>query len=107
MALGPPEDVAVNLLIFLLATLLGLVLVRNVSKLLHTPLMSLTNMISSVSVVAALIVLSKTGADLGLPTVLAATALALATANAVGGFVITDRILKMFGPRRDKGGPPK
>ncbi len=52
------SDLAVNLLIFILATFLGTELVRHVSRLLHTPLMSLTNAISSVSIVAALIVLS-------------------------------------------------
>jgi NAD(P) transhydrogenase subunit alpha len=107
MVLGAPQDVAVNLLIFVLATLLGLVLVRGVSKLLHTPLMSLTNMISSVSLVAALIVLGEAGADLGTTAALATIAVVLASANAVGGFVITDRILKIFGKgRRGKGGRP-
>lgn len=96
MALGPPEDGLVNLLILVLSAFLGLVLVQGVSRLLHTPLMSLTNMISSVSVVAALIVLSKAGSEWALPAVAAFAALALASANAIGGYVITDRILQMF-----------
>ena len=52
-------DLAVNLLIFILATFLGTELIRHVSRLLHTPLMALTNAISSVSIVAGLIVLSQ------------------------------------------------
>jgi NAD(P) transhydrogenase subunit alpha len=107
MALGPPEDAMVNLLILVLSAFLGLVLVQGVSRLLHTPLMSLTNMISSVSIVAALIVLSKVGTDWSLPAIAACAALALATANAVGGYVITDRILQMFvRDEKPKGGRP-
>jgi NAD(P) transhydrogenase subunit alpha len=69
--------------------------------------MSLTNMISSVSLVAALIVLAEAGTDLGTTAALATIAVALAAANAVGGFVITDRILKIFGrSKRGKGGGP-
>lgn len=105
MALGAPEDVAVNLLIFVLSTILGLVLVRGVSRLLHTPLMSLTNMISSVSIVGALIVLGRAGSELSWPLALACVAVVLAGANAVGGFVITDRILKMFGKGGGRGRP--
>ena len=59
-----PNDVALNLIIFFLATFLGIELVRHVSRLLHTPLMALTNAISSVSIVAALIVLSDPKNDL-------------------------------------------
>jgi NAD(P) transhydrogenase subunit alpha len=103
MALGPPDDAVVNLLILVLSAFLGLVLVRGVSRLLHTPLMSLTNMISSVSVVAAVIVMSHAGAEVALPLILATAALALSSANAVGGFAITDRILRMFDRDRKRG----
>lgn len=88
------EDVVTNTLIFLISSLLGLELIRHVSRLLHTPLMSLTNAISSVAIVAALIVMSY--ADTTLITVLATIAIACAATNAVGGFLITERILKMF-----------
>ena len=95
-------DLAVNLLIFVLATFLGTELIRHVSRLLHTPLMSLTNAISSVSIVAALIVLSEPKNDFIL--ILVTIAIALAATNIVSGFIITGRILRMF-RRRPKPTP--
>lgn len=92
------SDLVTNLLIFLLATVLGQELIRNVSRLLHTPLMSLTNAISSVSFIAALIVLSEPNGDL--VSFLATVAVALAATNIISGFLITDRILRMFERRR-------
>jgi H+-translocating NAD(P) transhydrogenase subunit alpha len=91
-------DLQVNLVIFLLATFLGLELVRHVSRLLHTPLMALTNAISSVSIVAALIVLSGPKNDLVLA--LATVAIALVFTNIVSGFGITERILRLFKQRK-------
>jgi H+-translocating NAD(P) transhydrogenase subunit alpha len=93
-------DLVTNLLIFLLATLLGQELIRHVSRLLHTPLMALTNAISSVSFIAAVIVLSEPGDET--VTILAGVAVALAATNIVSGFLITDRILRMFRSRRTK-----
>lgn len=93
-------DLEVDLLIFLLSTLLGQELIRHVSRLLHTPLMALTNAISSVSFVAALIVLSEPGSEL--VSLLAGVAVALAATNIVSGFLITDRILKLFARRKPK-----
>ena len=95
------SDVVVNLLVFVLSSFLGLELIRHVSRLLHTPLMSLTNAISSVAMVAALMVMSRAGHSV-LITVLAAIAIACSATNAVGGFMITDRILKMFRSRGSK-----
>src|SRR5579872_4783584 len=92
-------DLAVNLLIFILATFLGIELVRHVSRLLHTPLMALTNAISSVSIVAALILLSEPKDNLIL--ILATVAIALVFTNIVSGFLITERILRLF-RRKDK-----
>jgi len=89
-----------NLLIFLLSAFLGLGLIRRVSKLLHTPLMSLTNAISSVSVVAALIVM--TAPKNNMIMYFATVAVALAATNVISGFMITERILRMF--KKDKGG---
>ncbi len=89
------EDIGVNLLIFILASFLGLGLIHGVAKLLHTPLMSLTNAISSVSVVAALIVLSYPH-NTTLVVTLATVGTALALSNVISGFMITERILKMF-----------
>ena len=94
----PQTDIAVNLLVFLLATFLGLELVRRVSRLLHTPLMALTNAISSVSIVAALIVLSDAKDDFILTLV--TVAIALVATNIVSGFMITERILRLFKQRK-------
>src|ERR1700730_1633788 len=98
-------DLAVNLLIFILATFLGTELIRHVSRLWPTPLMSLTNAISSVSIVAGLIVLSQPKSDFVL--ILVSVAIALAATNIVSGFMITGRILRMFrrSPRDDKKKP--
>ena len=93
------SDLVVNLLIFLMATFLGTELIRHVSRLLHTPLMALTNAISSVSVVAALIVMSETNNDF--ITILAVIGVALAVTNIVSGFLITERILRMFRRRKE------
>jgi NAD(P) transhydrogenase subunit alpha len=94
---------SINILIFLLSAFLGLGLIKRVSKLLHTPLMSLTNAISSVSVVGALIVMTEPKSSM--ITALAAIAVALAATNAISGFMITERILRMF--KKDDGGKAK
>ena len=91
-------DLVTNLLIFLLATFLGQELIRHVSRLLHTPLMALTNAISSVSFIAALIVLAEPGSEE--VSFLPAVAVALAATNIVSGFLLTDRILRMFKRRK-------
>jgi len=83
-----------SMFVFVLATLLGVEVIRRVSSLLHTPLMSLTNAISAISIVAAIQVTME-GAN-GLTTTLGTIAVAAATTNIVGGFWITDRMLKMF-----------
>jgi NAD(P) transhydrogenase subunit alpha len=93
-------DIIVNLLIFVLSSFLGLELIRHVSRLLHTPLMSLTNAISSVSLVAGFIVLAD--AHTGFTIALAAIAIAASSSNAIGGFMITERILKMFKKKESK-----
>ncbi len=94
------SDLVVNLLIFLMATFLGIELVRHVSRLLHTPLMALTNAISSVSFVAALIVLAEPSSSYSIQ-LLAAAAVALAFTNIVSGFLLTERILRLFKRRDD------
>ena len=99
------EAIVSGVFIFLLATFLGLQIIRGVSPLLHTPLMSLTNAISAISVVGA-ILLSRRDFSL-LPRILAVSAVALAFSNVVGGYLITDRMLKMFksAPRRPAAQP--
>src|SRR4051794_37457041 len=87
------------LFVFMLAGFLGFELVRRVSPLLHTPLMSLTNAISAISVVGAILIAGAENASL-LSRVLGFVAVTAATINVVGGFLITDRMLKMF-KRRD------
>jgi H+-translocating NAD(P) transhydrogenase subunit alpha len=83
--------------VFLLAAFLGLSVITRVSPLLHTPLMSLTNAISAISVVAAIEIAGKQ--ETVLATVLGTIAVAMAFCNVVGGFMITDRMLKMFKKR--------
>jgi NAD(P) transhydrogenase subunit alpha len=90
-------DLLTALFIFLLATFLGLDIIRRVSRLLHTPLMSLTNAISAVAVVGALLLAGE--AHDTLSTVLGAAAVFASTTNFVSGFLITDRMLKMFKKR--------
>jgi H+-translocating NAD(P) transhydrogenase subunit alpha len=94
------SDLIVNILIFMMATFLGIELVRHVSRLLHTPLMALTNAISSVSFVAALIVLAEPSTSNTIP-ILASVAVALAFTNIVSGFLLTERILRLFKRRDD------
>jgi NAD(P) transhydrogenase subunit alpha len=80
--------------VFVLAGFVGFFTITRVPALLHTPLMSATNAISAISLVGSLVM---AGADHGpLPTVLGVVAVACAMTNVVGGFIITDRMLRMF-----------
>jgi len=89
-----------HLYVFVLAAFVGLEVIKKVSPLLHTPLMSLTNAISAISVVAALELAG--GRHSTLSTVLGTLAVVAATINIVGGFLITDRMLKMFRKQEPK-----
>ena len=82
------------LYVFLLATFIGLGVITRVSRLLHTPLMSLTNAISAIAVVASLVLTGREHPTF--ITLLGAIALAASMTNIVSGFLITDRMLKMF-----------
>ena len=89
-----------SLFVFMLAAVVGYHVIHKVPPLLHTPLMSATNAISAIAVVGALLV---TGANGSKPaTMLGAIAVAAAVTNVVGGFLITDRILKMFNKKKAK-----
>ena len=88
----------VTLYVFMLAAFLGFELIRRVSPLLHTPLMSLTNAISAISVVGAILVLGAKDAPT-LSKILGFIAVTASTINVVSGFLITDRMLKMFKKR--------
>jgi NAD(P) transhydrogenase subunit alpha len=90
------------LFVFMLAAFLGFELVRRVSPLLHTPLMSLTNAISAISVVGAILITGEQGATT-LSRVLGFIAVTAATINVVSGYLITDRMLKMFKRRPPEG----
>ncbi|MBK6846608.1 MAG: NAD(P) transhydrogenase subunit alpha [Proteobacteria bacterium] len=86
------------LVIFMLATFVGFQVIQNVSRLLHTPLMSLTNAISAIAVVGSIIIAGEQKSLLS--AVLGAVAVAASMTNIVSGFLITDRMLKMFKQRR-------
>jgi len=89
------NELEISLYVLALAVPLGLELVRRVSPLLHTPLMSLTNAISAISVVGAILI-AGAGDSPTLSKVLGCIAVTASTINIVAGFLITDRMLKMF-----------
>ncbi len=99
----------VEIYVFVLAAFVGYQVITRVPPLLHTPLMSATNAISGISLVGSLV---AAGSNHGtLASLLGATAVASATINGVGGFIIPDRMLKMFKraekPAAPQGGPRK
>ena len=87
-----------GLFVFMLAAFLGWELVKRVSPLLHTPLMSLSNAISAIAVVGAVVLTGNERAE-PLIRILGFVALITATINVVSGYLITDRMLKMFRKR--------
>jgi H+-translocating NAD(P) transhydrogenase subunit alpha len=87
-----------GLYVFMLAAFLGFELIRRVSPLLHTPLMSLTNAISAIAVVGAILITGEHNAST-LTRILGFIAVVLSTVNLVSGYLITDRMLKMFKKR--------
>lgn len=95
-------DPILALTLFVLAVFLGVELITKVPPTLHTPLMSGSNAISGITLVGALV---SAGTEYStLTTVLAVAAVALATTNVVGGFLVTNRMLEMFRPRTPKKG---
>ena len=96
------ESLVFGLYIFTLAAFVGFQVLERVPKLLHTPLMAATNAISGISLVGSMV---AAGSGRGLvATLMGTVAVAAASLNVVGGFVITDRMLRMFkkreGPRK-------
>ncbi len=85
-----------ELYVFILAAVVGYHIIHRVPPLLHTPLMSATNAISGISLVGSLVIAGAGGTSLA--TILGVVAVAAATINVVGGFLITERMLKMFRP---------
>jgi NAD(P) transhydrogenase subunit alpha len=91
----------IEIYVFVLAGFVGFFTITRVPALLHTPLMSATNAISAISLVGSLVM---AGSDRGwIPTLLGFIAVTSATINVVGGFIITDRMLKMFKRGERKG----
>ena len=89
-----------SLYILVLAGFLGFEVIRKVPPLLHTPLMSTTNAISGISLVGSLVAAGSGQSTVS--TVLGTLAVTAATINVVGGFMITDRMLKMFRRKESK-----
>lgn len=92
------------LFIFMLAAFIGFEVIRRVSPLLHTPLMSLTNALDAIAVVGAIVLVGEHKSNFS--TILGSIAIIAATSNVVGGFLITDRMLKMFKATRPAKGTP-
>ena len=89
-----PSDFISSLYVFILAGFVGFEVIRKVSPLLHTPLMSLTNALDAIAVVGAIVLVGEHKSQLSF--ILGVLAVIAATSNVVGGFLITDRMLKMF-----------
>lgn len=83
-----------GLFVFMLAGFIGFEVIRRVSPLLHTPLMSLTNALDAIAVVGAIVLVGQHESRFSF--ILGMIAVIAATSNIVGGFVITDRMLRMF-----------
>jgi NAD(P) transhydrogenase subunit alpha len=93
-AAAQTPDMWSQIFVFVLATFIGLGVIRRVSRLLHTPLMSLTNAISAIAVVGAILV---AGPDYPVEIrILGTIAVFASMTNIVSGFLITERMLKMF-----------
>jgi proton-translocating NAD(P)+ transhydrogenase subunit alpha len=89
-----PDLIITNLFVFALAGFLGLEVIRRVPKLLHTPLMALTNALSAIALVGSLVILGQAATTYSI--ILGFIAVVASTINVVGGFLITDKMLKMF-----------
>ena len=87
-------DLLTSLYVFMLAALIGFQVIKRITPLLHTPLMSLTNALDAIAVVGAIILAGEHKTTLA--AILGTIAIVSATSNIVGGFLITDRMLKMF-----------
>ncbi|MEX1183594.1 MAG: NAD(P) transhydrogenase subunit alpha [Gemmatimonadota bacterium] len=94
-------ELLLSLYIFVLAIFVGFEVIAKVPQMLHTPLMSGSNAISGITLVGAVVVAGRV--DSMLSTALAVIAVAFATINVVGGFLVTDRMLQMFRRRPGDG----
>ena len=90
-------DLVTSLYVFVLAAFIGFEVIRRVPPLLHTPLMSLTNALDAIAVVGAIILVGRHHENREVVAkILGTIAIVAATSNIVGGFLITDRMLRMF-----------
>ena len=97
---GTVDPTIINLIIFVLAVFVGYHVIWNVTPALHTPLMSVTNAISSVIIVGAILAAGPSEVDFG--SVMGAVAVGLAAINVAGGFLVTHRMLEMFRKKSPK-----
>ncbi|HEY8485691.1 MAG TPA: NAD(P) transhydrogenase subunit alpha [Longimicrobiales bacterium] len=93
------EGLMVSITVFVLAMFVGFEVITKVPQILHTPLMSGSNAISGITVVGALVIAGRLSSPFD--TILGVVAVALATINIVGGFLVTDRMLQMFRKKED------
>ena len=96
----PALDLWSMAFVLVLATFVGFQVIQNVSRLLHTPLMSLTNAISAIAVVGSIIIAGEQHSTFA--TILGTIAVAASMTNIVSGFLITDRMLKMFKGQQER-----
>jgi len=93
-------DLVIPITVFVLAAFVGFEVITKVPPQLHTPLMSGSNAISGVTIIGALVVAGR--GDTTAAAILGFLAVAFATINVVGGFLVTDRMLEMFHHKKDK-----
>jgi proton-translocating NAD(P)+ transhydrogenase subunit alpha len=98
---GTVDPTVINLVVFVLAVFVGYHVIWNVTPALHTPLMSVTNAISSVIIVGAILAAGPETVDFG--SILGFFAVTLAAVNVFGGFTVTQRMLEMFKKKPVKG----
>ena len=97
---GTVDPTIINFTVFVLAIFVGYHVVWNVTPALHTPLMSVTNAISSVIIVGAILAAGPAEIDFG--SAIGALAVGLAAVNVAGGFLVTQRMLEMFKKKEPK-----
>ncbi len=94
------EGLIAGLVVFVLASFVGFEVINKVPPTLHTPLMSGSNAISGIAVLGAILIAGQR--NLNVTVILGVIAVALATINVVGGFLVTDRMLQMFKKKEAK-----
>src|ERR1044072_7605923 len=102
---GSVDPLIINFTVFVLAVFVGSHVVWNVTPALHTPLMSVTNAISSVIIVGAILAAGSGTAGIG--AMVGAVAVALVAVNTFGGFLVTQRMLEMFKKKEGPGKGPR